>query len=118
MEISSSRFKAIAATLGISFWFFIITSTMGIFSIENLLIFFSFMMIITQVFAIKLSKGLDIFAKINTKIFLGILFVTVFTVYGIYFKILKIDLLRQNSQDESYWITIDKSKPGDVFKQY
>jgi hypothetical protein len=63
MEISNSRFKAIATTLGISFWFFIITTTMGIFSLENLLIFFSFMMIVTQIFAVKLSKGLNIFAK-------------------------------------------------------
>ena len=47
-----------------------------------------------QIFAIKHSRGLEIFAIINTKVFLGILFIFVISIYGIFFRILRIDLLR------------------------
>jgi len=73
---------------------------------------------ITQIFAIKLSKALDIFAIINTKIFLGILFVFVVSLYGIFFKVLRIDLLRLKKQGSSYWLNTDKIKQSTIFRQY
>ena len=73
MELSSPRFKAAAVTAGFSFWFFIISSFIGLFSIEAFVIFVAITISITQIFAFKLSKALDIFAIINIKIFLGIL---------------------------------------------
>ena len=75
MELSSPRFKALAVTAGFSLWFFIISSATNLFSIEAFTIFVLITISITQIFAIKLSKALDIFAIINTKVFLGILFV-------------------------------------------
>ena len=118
MELSSPRFKALAVTAGFSFWFFIITSTIGVFSIEAFVIFIAITTSTTQIFSFKLSKALDIFAIINTKIFLGILFVFVISLYGIFFKVLRIDLLRLKKQSSSYWLDTDKIKQSTIFKQY
>ena len=118
METSSPRFKSLAVTAGFSFWFFIITSSTGIFSIELLIIFVTIVLSISQIFAKKISKGLDIFAKINTKIFLGILFVTLISAYGIVFRFLQIDLLRLKKQDETYWLDVEHAKPHRIRKQY
>lgn len=118
MELSSPRFKALTITVGFSLWFFIITSALGIFSLEIFVIFITIIITITQVFAIKLSKGLDLFALINTKIFLGILFILAISLYGIFFKVLRIDLLRLKKQKNSYWLQIEQLKPDRIFKQY
>ena len=118
MELSSARFKALAITAGFSLWFFIISSAAGLFSFEVFTIFVAILISITQIFAFKLSKALDIFALINTKVFLGILFVFVISLYGIFFKVLHIDLLRLKKQSSSYWLDIDKIKQSTIFKQY
>ena len=118
MELSSPRFKALAVTAGFSLWFFIISSAAGLFSFEAFAIFVAITISITQIFAFKLSKALDIFAIINTKIFVGILFVFVVSLYGIFFKVLHIDLLRLKKQSSSYWLDIDKIKQSTIFKQY
>jgi hypothetical protein len=118
MQTSSPRFKSLAVTAGLSFWFFIITSSTGIFSIEILIIFVATVLGITQIFAKKISKGLDIFAVINTKIFLGILFCTMISIYGILFKLLRIDLLRLKKQDGTYWLDTEQTKPYRIRKQY
>ena len=109
MQTSSPRFKSIAVTAGLSFWFFIITNSTGYFSIEIFGIFAASLLIITQILAKKISKWLDIFAIINTKIFLGLLFIFVISIYGILFRFLRIDLLRLKKQDDSYWVEIDSS---------
>ena len=118
MELSSPRFKALAVTAGFSFWFIIITTGIGVFSFELLGIFLAITITITQIFSVKLSKGLDVFAIINTKIFLGILFVFVISLYGIFFKALGIDLLRLKKQSSSYWRDLDDIKQSTIFKQY
>ncbi len=118
METSSPRFKSLAVTSGLSFWFFIISTSIGIFSIEILIILVISIFIITQIFTKKISKGLDIFATINTKIFLGVLFCTVITVYGILFRILQIDLLRLKKQNYSYWLDIEQIPSSRIRKQY
>jgi len=118
MNASSPRFKSLAVTAGLSFWFFIITTSTGIFSIEILIIFVAIVLSVTQMFAKKLSKGLDIFAVINTKIFLGILFGTVISIYGILFRLLRIDLLRLKKQDGTYWLDVEQTKPHRIRKQY
>jgi len=73
---------------------------------------------VTQIFAKKLSKGLDVFAIINTKIFLGILFGTIISIYGILFRLLQIDLLRLKKQNNSYWLDVEQTKPHRIRKQY
>ena len=118
MELSSPRFKSLAVTAGFSFWFFIITTVVGIFSLELFAGFVVILLIVTQIFALKLSKGLDIFAVINTKIFLGILFVFVFTAYSIFFKVLQIDVLRLKRQKDTYWLDVEQLKSNRIFKQY
>ena len=118
MELSSPRFKALAVTAGFSFWFFIISSIVGIFSLELFAGFVIVMVIITQIFTVKLSKGLDIFAIINTKIFLGILFVFLISLYGIFFKVLKIDLLRLKKDSSTYWLDLDDIHQSTIYKQY
>ena len=109
MQTSSPRFKSLVVTAGLSFWFFIITNSTGIFTLEYLVLFVGIALVITQVFAKKISKGLDIFAIINTKIFLGILYIFVIAIYGILFRFLQIDLLRLKKQNNSYWLEIESS---------
>lgn len=118
METSSPRFKSLAITAGLSFWFSIITLSVNSFSIELLLVFVVIVLAITQIFAKKISKGLDVFAIINTKIFLGILFVVVISVYGIFFRLLQIDLLRLKKQNNSYWLDVEQTAPHRIGKQY
>ena len=118
MEHSSSKFKALAVSAGLSFWFFIVSSVMGIFSIEAMLLFILAIVIVSQIFAIKLSKALDVFAIINTKIFLGILFIFLVSIYGMIFRLLKIDLLRLKKQKETYWLATNDFKPNKISKQY
>ena len=118
MEHSTSRFKALAVSAGLSFWFFIISSITGMFSIEAMLLFILAIVIVSQIFAIKLSKALDVFAIINTKIFLGILFIFVVSTYGIIFRLLKIDLLRFKTRKETYWLETNDFKSRKISKQY
>ena len=118
MEHSSSKFKALAVSAGLSFWFFIISSITGMFSIEAMLLFILAIVITSQIFAIKLSKALDVFAIINTKIFLGILFIFVVSIYGIIFRLLKIDLLRFKTRKETYWLETNDFKSREISKQY
>jgi len=117
MELSSPRTKALAVTAGLSFWFFIITNSIDLFSIELMLSFVVGVLLVTQIFALKLSNVLDLFAKINTKIFLGILFVCVITIYGLLFKILRIDFLRLKKQNNSYWLNMEQNN-HQIGKQY
>ena len=118
MEHSSSKFKALAVSAGLSFWFFIISSITGMFSIEAMLLFILAIVITSQIFAIKLSKALDVFAIINTKIFLGILFIFVFSIYGVIFRLLKIDLLQFKTHRDTYWSDTNDFKSRKILKQY
>ena len=118
MKTSSSRIKALAVTAGFSFWFFVISSSIGVFSLEIFAIFVGIIFTMTQIFAIKLSRGLEIFAVINTKIFLGILFIFVISIYGIFFRVLRIDLLRLNNNSTSFWLKNDKIKQSKMETQY
>ena len=118
MKTSSTRIKALAVTAGFSFWFFVISSSIGVFSLEIFAIFVGIILTITQIFAIKLSRGLEIFAVINTKIFLGILFIFVISIYGIFFRILKIDLLRLKKHNTTYWLENEKLRQSNMETQY
>ena len=118
MQISSPRFKSLAVTAGLTFWFVILTTIFAIFSFEYLLIFSSIVFTITQIFSLKISKALDIFAIFNTKIFLGVLFIFVISIYGILFKLLQIDLLRLKTKKESHWLDIESTKKERIRKQY
>ena len=118
MELSSPRFKALATTFGVSFWFFIFTTFFQVFSIEILVIFVVSVITLTQIFSLKLSKGLDVFASLNTKFFLGILFIFVISLYGIFFRVLRIDLLRTKKNSTSYWLQTDVIKTSSLEKQY
>lgn len=118
MELSSPRFKSLAVTAGLSFWFLVITFSLNIFYLEYFAIFVVSILLITQIFSIKLSKGLDIFAIFNTKIFLGLFFISLISIYGIVFRFLKVDLLRLKKQSSSYWLDIDDIKQSTDIKQY
>ena len=118
MQLSSTRFKSVAVTAGLTFWFAIISTALGNFVIEYLLIFSLSIFAITQIFAYKVSKALDKFAIFNTKIFVGVLFIFVISVYGILFKLLQIDLLRLKTKKQSNWLDIENTKPERIRKQY
>ena len=118
MELSSPRFKSLAVTAGFSFWFFIITSALTIFSPELMISFVAILFTITQIFANKLSNVLDAFAIFNTKIFLGIVFVFLISTYGIIFRILRIDLLRLQKQNDTYWLSMEELAANRITKQY
>lgn len=118
MRGSSERFKAFAVSSGTTFWFFIITSALGFFYIEYFVLFVIIIFSTTQILANRISNVLNIFGIINTKIFLGLLFVFVISLYGIFFKVLRIDLLRLKKQDTSYWLEMEPRKNEHIFKQY
>jgi len=118
MKGSSNRFKAIAVSSGIAFWFFIITSASGFFKIEYLVFFVIVVFSLTQIFAKKISHFLDVFGIFNTKIFLGLLYVFVISLYGIFFRILRIDLLRLKKHDGTYWLKMKSGDGEQIFKQY
>lgn len=118
MELSSPKFKAIAVSAGFTFWFFIITSSTGSFSFELLAIFVLVVFPVMQILSVKLSKALDVFAIYNTKFFLGVLYVILISLYGIFFKVLRIDLLRLKSQEKSYWLKMEETSDSRLFKQY
>ena len=118
MELSSPRFKALAVSAGFTFWFFIITSIVGVFSLEIFGIFIAIVFPLMQFLSIKVSKALDVFAIYNTKFFLGILYVFVISLYGIFFRILRIDLLRTKKQNGSYWLEMEQLEPSRILKEY
>ena len=120
MNLSSPRFKAIAVSAGFTFWFFIISTSMGLFTIEYFAIFVISIFTITQILSAKVSKVLDAFAIFNTKVFLGILFVFLISGYGIFFRFLGIDLLRLKikKNQESYWLDMKTLNNKRIFKQY
>ena len=118
MEFSSPRFKALTVSAGFSFWFFIISTALGFFSIEIFVIFVVSVFGVFQLLALKVSKVLDIFSNYTTKFFLGALFVSLISIYGIFFKVLRIDLLRLRKQKDTYWIEFEESQVNSDFKQY
>ena len=118
MQLSSPRFKALAVSAGLTFSFFVIISASGFFSIEVMVSFILGIVAVSQIFAIKLSKVLDMIAVINTKIFLGILFIFLVSIYGIVFRLLRIDLLRLKKQKETYWLNPNDFKSNKISKQY
>ena len=118
MELSSPRFKAFAVSAGFTFWFFIITSILGVFTLEYFAIFIAIVFPLMQFLSIKVSSALDIFAIYSTKFFLGILFVFVISLYGIFFRILRIDLLRTKRHNGSYWHDMEQLKPSRILKEY
>jgi len=118
MELSSPRFKGLAVSAGFTFWFFIISTAFGFFSMEIFGIFIVIVFSIFQILALKVSRVLDIFSNYSTKFFLGTLFVTIISIYGIFFKVLRIDLLRLRKQKDSYWLEFDDAQINSDFKQY
>ena len=118
MQLSSPRFKSIAVTAGLTFWFVILTSATGYFSYEYLIFFSLSVLTITQIFAYKVSKGLDKFAVFNTTVFLGLLFIFMISIYGILFKLLRIDLLRLKKNKETYWLDVETTNKERIVKQY
>ena len=118
MELSSPRFKGIAVSAGFTFWFAIIISALGYFSFEVIVIFALIVFPLMQFLAFKVSKALDVFAIYNTKFFLGIMFVLVISIYGILFKLLRIDLLRLKKKKDTYWLPTEKGNSSRIFKEY
>ena len=115
----SSRFKALTVTAGLSLWFFILTSATDVFAWQFFAVFVAVVMAITQILARRLAKALEIFAMVNTKVFLGILFVFVISLYGVLFRILRIDLLRiRNSNETTYWLPMENRPMQENLKQY
>jgi len=118
MELSSPKFKALAVSAGFTLWFFIITSILGVFTLELFVIFVAIVFPLMQVLSKKVSSVLDIFAIYNTKFFLGILFVFVVSLYGIFFRILRIDLLRTKKHSGTYWLEMEQLKSSRTLKEY
>jgi len=118
MELSSPRFKALAVSAGFTFWFFVITSIVGVFTLEYFAIFVAIVFPLMQFMSIKVSSALDTFAIYNTKFFLGILFVLVISLYGILFRVLRIDLLRTKKHNGTYWLDMEQLKPSRLLKEY
>ncbi len=72
----------------------------------------------TQIFSKKISRVLDAFAIFNTKVFLGILFVFLISLYGLIFKMLRIDLLRLRKEKNTYWLEMEQLAKARIYKGY
>ena len=118
MELSSPRFKALTVSAGFTLWFFILTSIFGVLTLEYFVIFVVVVFPLMQLMSIKVSSALDTFAIYNTKFFLGILFVFVISLYGIFFRVLRIDLLRTKKHNGTYWLEMEQLKPERLLKEY
>lgn len=118
MELSNPRYRALIVSTGFSFWFFILTSIAGVFTLEIFSFFVIIIFMVMQILATKVSKALNYFAIFNTKVFLGILFIFVISIYGVCFKLLKIDLLRTKKHSGTYWLKMEELKNNRIFKQY
>ena len=118
MKVSSNSFKAVTVSAAISFWYFIISSIVGFFTFETFIIFVVSIFLVTQIIKSKITGFLDILTLFNTKLFLGIIFLTTFTLFGILLKLLRVDLLRKNKQEKSYWLHYDQSPKSTPLKQY
>jgi len=118
MKLSSPRFKAITVSMGFTLWFFIITSILGVFKLEYFAIFIAVVFPLMQFLSIKVSSAVNTFAIYSTKFFIGIVFVFVISVYGLCFRVLRIDLLRTKRRKDSYWMDMEQLKPSRILKEY
>ena len=119
-DLPSTRFKALTVTAGFSLWFFIITSATDTFTWEIFASFVVALLAATQILAQKLTKALEAFAAINTKVFLGIVFIFVFSVYGLCCRLLRIDLLRlkRDPGQSTYWLPMEARSMQENVRQF
>ena len=106
---TSPRLKSLALTAGLSSWFWILSSSAGVFAPEYLLAFAAAALATTQLLASRVERALDAVAVVNTAVFLGLLFATLISLYGLLFRALRVDLLRTARRD-SYWLPL----PADI----
>ena len=114
------RLKSLAVTAGLSFWFYLIASAAGVLEPWHLLAFTSAVLVATQAFASRVSRGLDIVAVANTAAFLGLLFATLISLYGLLFRALRVDLLRARGVrggSGTYWLPMHGGA-HDTVRQY
>lgn len=112
------RLKSLAVTAGLSFWFYVFTASAGVFDVWYLLAFAASVLAVTQAFASRVSRGLDIVAIVNTAVFLGILFSTLISLYGLLFRALRVDLLRtRGGGTGTYWLPLHEGA-HDTVRQY
>lgn len=115
------RLKSLAVTAGLSFWFYVISSSVGLFEPWHLLAFASAVLVATQAFAPRVSRGLDAVAIANTAVFLGLLFATLISLYGLLFRALGVDLLRtrgaRGGGSSTHWLPIHGGA-HDTVRQY
>lgn len=113
------RLKSLAVTAGLSFWFYVFTASAGVFDVWYLLAFAAAVLAATQAFASRVSRGLDIVAIVNTVAFLGLLFVTLISLYGLLFRALRVDLLRARGRADrgTHWLRLHDGA-HDTVRQY
>lgn len=111
------RLKSLAVTAGLSFWFYVFTASAGVFDAWYLLAFAGAVLAVTQAFASRVSRGLDIVAIVNTAVFLGILFATLISLYGLLFRALRVDLLRTRGDAGTHWLPLHGGA-HDTVRQY
>lgn len=116
------RLKSLAVTAGLSFWFYVFASAAGVLEPWHLLAFASAVLAATQAFASRVSRGLDIVAVANTAVFLGLLFATLISLYGLLFRALRVDLLRARGArggegGGTYWLPLHGGA-HDTVRQY
>lgn len=113
---TSPRLKSLALTAGLSFWFWILSSSAGMFEFAYLLAFVAAVLAVTQLLASRVVRALDALAVANTAVFLGLLFATLISLYGLLFRALRVDLLRTAERD-SYWLPLPAGF-HDTVRQY
>lgn len=110
MKGSSDRAKAAALAAGASFWFALLYYSAGPAEPWGPAAFAAAAFGLAMPLAGRVSGALGAVAAANLALLLGAVFVTLVSLYGIYMRLLRIDLLGRAGA-ETYWVRRENHDP-------
>ncbi len=105
-----ARAKAAAVASGASFWFAVLYYSAGQADFWPVAAFAAAAFGLALPLARRIQGALDAIAAANSALLLGAVFVTLVSLYGIYMRLLRIDLLGR-SEAGTYWVQREKPDP-------
>ena len=105
-----ARAKAAAVASGASFWFAVLYWSAGQSDLWPVAAFAAAAFGLALPLARRISGALDAAAAVHSAVFLGAVFVALISLYGMYMRLLRIDLLGR-SEAGTYWRPREKHDP-------
>lgn len=109
-----------AVASGASLWFFVGYWVSGDFDPRVFVLFIISAFFLTWALAKQLERALCILSHVAYVVLLGALFVTVFSLYGIYMRVLRIDTLAPSREERvvgTHWLQYAGGEGG-PYRQY